>query len=324
MLIFLLLGCISGSTVCPLYRCSPSYLFLTPDTCIFFDSSRFTPAYNIQPCKDPSLPYCLYVENQNSTCVESPSNVDKKYPGEKCKQSSDCLSSICSSQTCEGKPEHSSCSSTSQCNPGLYCKSTSCSKQKPEGSSCSSDEECISNYACHYSICTKNWSIETNQNIQICSNNGENFLCVTGKCEGSKCSDIKKNLNSPSLCRKDKDCPSKCDCGINKNANMFCRLEAGDEPYAEYLALLKELSDSGSMQLCNAQRQFTFECAADRWDLSKALRIKYLKYYIHNYAKIVEFDECSHQLFIPEYTTEELITFDSSQVLIIFTIFIIT
>ena len=308
MLLFVLFQTIYSKSTCPLFTCSPSHLYLTKSTCIYYDPSRFTAAYYIQPCEDPSLPHCPFVPNQNSTCSASPKTTTLKYPGEKCKQSSECLSKLCLDQTCEGKSSKKSCSSTSDCNPGLYCKASRCTEQKPLGSSCSSDLECESNTACHFSICTKYLSLDTGQSIKECNEYGENFLCATGKCEESKCSAAKKNKRPLKLCSSDEDCPSVCECGINKNANSFCRMEAGDQPYDKYLELVKEMVGSGRMVLCNAERQFSFECGADRWDLGKALKIKELGYYVHNHAKLVEFDECAKQIFIPDYIIEEVIT----------------
>lgn len=322
MLFLILFQTISSKSTCPLFTCSPSYLYLAQSTCIYYDPSRFTPAYFIQPCQDPSLPHCSFTPNQNSTCTASPKTSTLKYPGEKCKQSSDCQSNQCSNQACKGKSLQKPCSSTSDCNPGLYCKTSKCTEQKPLGSSCSLDIECESNTACHLSICTKYLSLDAGQSIKECNEYGENFLCATGKCEENKCSAVKKNEKILKLCSSDKDCPSVCECGINRNANSFCRMEGGDQPYDEYLALVKEMIGSGRMELCNAERQFSFECAADRWDLGKALRMKEIGYYVHNHAKIVEFDDCAREIFIPDYFIDELITIDFSTNIFIISTFL--
>jgi hypothetical protein len=130
---------------------------------------------------------------------------------------------------------------------------------------------------------------------------------------------VKKNKSLPEICLKDEDCPSVCECGKNRNANRFCRLEAGDAAYSEYLSLNQEFLASGRNILCNSEIKTRFECAADWWDLGKALRMKELSYFVHNYAVIVEFDECVHDLFIPDYPIEELMMLNHA-ILITFTL----
>lgn len=306
MYILLILTLCLSKNSCPLFTCSPDHLYILPSTCVYFDNSRYTPAYYIQPCQDPSLPYCEFNLNQNSSCTASPSTSNLgKYPGEKCKSDSDCISRSCLSQICEGKAANSKCKTNSDCNPGLFCSSLICTELKEVGASCKSSFECDSSAGCLKGKCVKYWTAATGTAIEDCNSYGESFFCETGKCEKSKCTSLKKNLSTPSQCQNDTDCPSVCECGRNQNANRYCRLEGGDPIYSTYLSLYQDFMQSGRNSLCNTDRRTSLDCAADRWDLGKSLELQELDYYIHHYSSIIEYDECTLSLFIPEYSVPE-------------------
>ena len=306
MYILLILTLCLSKNSCPLFTCSPEHLYLLPSTCVFFDNSRYTPAYYIQPCQDPSLPYCSFNLNQNSSCTASPlSSYTGKFPGEKCKSDSDCISRSCLSQICEGKAINSKCKANSECSPGLFCSSQTCTLLKDTGASCKSTFECETSAGCLKGKCVKYWTASTGTSIDDCNEYGESFFCESGKCENNKCTSTKKNLSMPSLCTADTDCPSVCECGRNLNANRYCRLEGGDSVYSTYLSLVKEFTQSQKNSLCNTERRTSADCAADRWDLGKAIEMKELEYYVHHYSSIVEHDDCTLELFVPDYSLPE-------------------
>ena len=144
--------------------------------------------------------------------------------------------------------------------------------------------------------------------------NGESFLCQSGKCENGLCLPVLTNPYLPILCQEDSDCEvdgfvSTCLCGTNPNGNMFCPLRGGDEPYKQYFELNKEWTLSNAKGYCNTNRRHSFDCAADRWDRGKANQIMNFSYFVQNYVSIVEYDHCSKELFIPEYSPTAFTSF---------------
>ncbi|OMJ92682.1 hypothetical protein SteCoe_4562 [Stentor coeruleus] len=298
------------------------------ETCVFYDNSHYTPYYYIQECSDINNPYCDFKTEQNSTCTKTPAvSPTYKYPGEKCLKDSDCLSYNCNNQRCLGQQQSESCDINLDCEPGLYCKSLKCTPLITlSTSSCSSDYECNYGTGC-LTTCIPYWSLSSGSATK-CDENNESFLCSSGKCYNGKCVTSTKSDFLPKICIKDLDCSSKnieneCECGRNPNGNKFCKLKSEDWPYSGYFEIMKEWTMSDFQYKCNTERRFSIECAADRWNRGKAEKLQSYIYYIRNYAKIVEFDTCSHSIFIPDYILESNLEFSSANVLFLYTLSIL-
>lgn len=324
----MILSAANGLSDCPAYMCKRDDHYFLDETCVFYDDSRFTPFYYIQECSDPNNPFCDFQTGKNSTCTKTSSMpTTYKYPGEKCLKDSDCLSYNCNNQRCYGKQQSESCNINLDCEPGLYCKSLKCTPLIT-----SNTTPCFSDYDCNYgtgclTTCVPYWSLSSGSTTK-CDENNESFLCKSGKCYEDKCLSNKTSDVLPKVCTKDIDCSSinienECECGRNFNGNRFCKLKSGDWPYSEYLEIMKEWTMSPFQYECNTERRFSIICAADRWNRGKAEKIQSYSYYIRNYAKIVEFDICSHNIFIPDYILEENLEFSSAKVLFLYTISLI-
>lgn len=83
----------------------------------------------LQPC--PSGTYCPIASNLTNktiSCIPDVST-NKILPGESCSTNQDCYSVNCVSGFCKGANIDESCSNHSDCEPGLFCNQSHCSKQ---------------------------------------------------------------------------------------------------------------------------------------------------------------------------------------------------
>ena len=93
---------------------------------------------------------------QTGTCVplERP-----LLPGLFCTDNTQCQSGKCKNNTCIGKNLDEECSSSDECNPGMYCN-TKCTPLLKKGEKCNNhDSECETDSGCLNGICTEYFTL---------------------------------------------------------------------------------------------------------------------------------------------------------------------
>ena len=259
-------------------------------TCIAY--TQGTNSFAINPCDSQSnYPYCDYTKAENSkwrniTCGPTPI-VIVRYPGESCKVNTDCLSESCTNFICDGTAQGGACSSSSECDIGLYCvskdfKFTCQPLIQAYNFGCGSDYDCVQYSGCQYTssgppgTCIPYFSLAIGQ-VTPC-NNGVSLLCSTGACYGSGFTGTCALAPTSSLplgtsCNYNGQCNGKnaqrqtfagtCTCGYNNQGLSYCNPFLGDAPGIAYLKEMKKYYKAGgAVNSCQTTRRFSPDCYA--------------------------------------------------------------
>ena len=314
-LIILIVSASSFNSTCSSYTCKlPTDYFLL-NTCIYYKNSSIIPTYYAAPCYDLNNNYCPPSIKSNSTCTSAPVVQYLRYPGEKCYSVSDCGSYAinCIDQTCTGRLNGEICTGHEYCSPGLRCNSTCIPQLNTGETGCLTDYDCNNYCGCDISLasqsgaCIKYWSLKNGDSVKSCINN-TNFLCASSTCNGNQCVAGPISSVYPKKCYTNEDCSSNtanifgtCTCGKNRNANSYCTLFNGDQPYQNYFAILQQWHSSVFVSMCNTIRRFSYICAGDRWDRKQSYYMNYYLYYSNQFPEIIEFDSCIGDVYLSEY-----------------------
>lgn len=301
---------------CQAYTCKLPIDYFVNDTCVMYRNTTIVPTYYIRTCTDQKYSFCPPSEKSNSTCTELPFVTNYKYPGEKCHYNQECDPHLygCEDETCQGKSLGGLCDEHSDCNPGLRCFEGICNKQIDIGiTGCKTDYDCVNNAGCDNSnsategTCIKYWSLTDNSFISSCENYS-NFLCKSSTCRENSCVPAFKSSKIPKKCSTDVDCissdtvaTSTCTCGKNQNANKYCALFYGDDPYLKYLELLQIWVNSLYVFQCNTERRFSYICAGDRWDRKKSYYMNYYLYFSQEFPSVIEYNDCVAQVYLSDF-----------------------
>ena len=176
----------------------------------------------------------------------------------------------CINSTCAGMAEGEGCRNISDCNPGMFCNSSSqCQIYKKEGDTCLYNSECGRKGICYYSkikqkngVCRQMFSVADGDKIgtdfeyEYKKGNGTkyllkdmNMLCSSqyadeyGNCKSNE--ELPISLRKGKRCISDFQCPTtmpnrfgKCKCGFNRDKVSFCDLVEGDD---EWLTVRKSV-----------------------------------------------------------------------------------
>ena len=265
--LFLLPFSLVFGTDCPSYTCTGTAPTL--GTCSSFSSASGQSAYQITPCVFGLE--CPLAPGLSSSCA-SISNT--RYPGEFCASATDCMSSQCSSGKCQGSPQSAACTSSSQCNPGLYCSSASsqCTPQILEGIACSSDEECENTSLCDQGVCIRMFTGDTGEPTAYIMPVGLAPSCKSGFATASA-SSFACAATAPvsasagvTACTADSECVAEdatssktCLCGYD--AQGRCPLFEGD---AQVVAMISGFSAVAALSnnTCHTKNRFGYACFA--------------------------------------------------------------
>ncbi|OMJ75904.1 hypothetical protein SteCoe_24844 [Stentor coeruleus] len=277
---------------CKAYGCASPTQSWTGNTCVTFNEG--SNIYNLNPCDSLSeTNYChLEIAQANKwsnvTCTVSPID-PPNYPGESCTNNTDCISNICVSGVCKGTAQGGSCTSSSQCNVGLYCISQNYmfTCQPLIGVNeygCTSDYDCINTAGCLFNvtgepgICTYYYSLAIGTPIICNSASGLNEFCQTGTCYSTgysqygNCTEAPVSKNPLGVpCTTNSQCTgtnsynlpfqSTCTCGYNPNGNSYCQPFLGDPPGIAFMTFIKTfLGKSGPINLCQTTRRYSKDC----------------------------------------------------------------
>lgn len=274
MLFVILLGNTVSSSTCSPYLCAPADYNMPSGYC----ATSYNHSFFLKPCSGSEV--C----NLNTGLCEDPA-VDPgsiNYPGEPCGQNSDCSTSKCVSSTCTGTASGGYCAENEDCNPGLRCFESVCTKQiDVTQTGCVDDYDCINTAGCNFQgnslegTCLNYFSVDIGQVVSDCSG-GVSNLCKTSECTLTNkfqtsgiCKMSTTSVNTtPVQCRSYLDCvgtdnkysyTSDCDCGYNANGTSYCKLFSGDLNAQIYYNTWKNALVA-SIGACNTVRRFSDEC----------------------------------------------------------------
>ena len=264
-----LLSLTSGLT-CPKYECASS----TPTSlqCIKYESSSGSNVYKLTPCQLGLT--CPYTEGSSTSCKEYPAFT--RYPGDYCSVDIDCMSNNCLGTTCQGlnKNSQANCTTTADCEPGLYCEHTSnkCEEVKEEDdddNDCSRDDECNNDNLCDLGSCTQMFSLDNDEQTNITWGYLAP-LCKSGYAVKDKtswnCTAAPQSVtpNKVQECPASGECTSKegnitrpCQCGYD--GKSYCPLFEGDSQVVSMISSWQALFKSSNYK-CNGLNRWSYAC----------------------------------------------------------------
>lgn len=273
-------------------------------------------------------------------CTEGKNTTSIAYPGEACKDPSDCSTNQCDGNKCTGVKEGGSCL-TAGCDYGLQCDAASfftCKKQiAAGGTGCESDLACVNNAGCNNTLttltgtCVDYFTVHSG-GIVACDQldgYGVNYMCSTGAAqvhnatEGTcMCIDAPKSINNPPFkCSSSQEClgdsdststiyQSKCSCGFNKNGEKYCEPFLGDKEGTTYLSELSQLYSVQQTALftstCPSDQRHTTECLQRLApkvfkDANSATDALYYKLNFENFTAVQDNEKCIQDSFTHFY-----------------------
>lgn len=306
----LLLAFAAGQS-CPIYTCAQR-----TDYCIYYPPGTNT--VQVSNCTTPGT-YCpMPPSGANVTCTTRTNNTLPKYPGEKCKSSTECLSNNCYKGYCKGAQPGEYCliSSTylrnGACDPGLYCDLTQvpaiCVPLKEDYEPCTSDNQCQYGTGCYMcdtcttGICLEYGKLDSGTELYggNCQNSYSKY-CEDGQCfkfsNGTAiCIDDVENRNSlNSMCTTNIACQSTfsveaqryitgtCQCTWNSVGTKYCSTFPGEGYFEKFLEFFDDWDDSENAEKCNIDIAYTDKCIKSHGS-TKDLT----KYYLYTYMYMYE------------------------------------
>jgi len=324
---------------CDLYTCDDPDIVVEAGTCAYLypdESTWYLSAcdagYECGPTNVPS----------NFTCQrQSPVVIEPAYPGEPCNYDSDCQYSVkykygCVKGVCTGQLQGGLCVDSSECEPGLYCYSASCTQLSAAKQSCTQDTDCVQTCGCDIlpnalkGTCIPYFSLQANSTISACpgpvppyttilslpTGNNVNYLCESGSCITSEDTQVSTCVNPltsataiPVNCtNNDGVClagnalgvAGKCaGCGMNPTGSSFCPLFSGDGVFPDFVAQTASWFSSKYPQTCNTHRRL--DCMATVWSLSSYQKWLYYSLATWYYPKLATADDCTVQVLLPDF-----------------------
>ena len=180
-------------------------------------AGMYCPSYTSVSSYNQSLDFLDTYCEQNpyqepvDLCTD-PSYFESQSVGEECCIDQNCASSKCSNLKCEGLSSGTSCSNSSACSPGLYCKNGLCSKALPGASQCEDDQECEIGYGCNNGFCTKLWSVKFTKSAS------DPKFCESNYAFGEHCDMIQIKLNRNKDLKEAFKCKLEDTCSYNSAA----------------------------------------------------------------------------------------------------------
>lgn len=295
---------IVSSQSCYPYQCAPSDYNMPSTYCAqLYNYTLFF----LKPC--PNSQTCDLTTGQ---CEAIPTTSQSlNYPGEPCAKNSDCSSKNCTLDKCIGAAFGAFCTQHENCNPGLRCSESVCTKQiDVTGFGCINDYDCINSASCNTTgstvagTCIEYFSVPIGLPVSDCSG-GVSYMCKSSECSKTFqfgtigiCKTSTTSIhNTPYVCSSDYNCmgtdgvyqyTSDCVCGFNSNGTSYCTLFNGDLQGQVYYTTWQQALVQ-SISVCNTARRFTNQCLLLTNYYSKVLTATWNFYY---YPQMQNNDAC--------------------------------
>lgn len=228
---------------CPIYNCELN--FANKESCYRQSYINGNISLQLHSCLDNKV--CDIQQSssdaEQGTCAKAYS-APISYPGEYCRNSSECYSTQCVNSTCVGLSKDSACVSDADCAAGLYCLSATCQPALKEGEACDATHRCMSNLVCDSGSCVL---IGSRKVGTIASMPGacETMYVFNGKCAAGPTLKTSVGLtNSPEdgqcvyAFSEGKTITKEPTCGMTSKGKTFCNPGIGDVKIANVLSLL--------------------------------------------------------------------------------------
>jgi hypothetical protein len=169
----------------------------------------------------------------------------RRFPGEKCEKSDDCIKTedgtgTCDekAKTCTGIAEGKECKSTAGCVVGFYCDAEShkCAAQKAKDGKCKLSEECVNELLCSAGTCSlAPFSLDVGKELEADDQIFNDFKCKFNYTHKGKCASLNQDAagdkdgfvecNYGDVCKYkagDDEVTGACDCGYNADGKGYC------------------------------------------------------------------------------------------------------
>lgn len=312
-----LLSVSADDLTCSKYRCKNDDEDFVGNTCIFFDVEN--DVHILEACDDDYI--CTPVTGTNSTCFKEPTvSVPSKYPGEDCDDDEDCVYDLCVDDQCAGIEEGDVCTSTLECDPGLYCDTITllCTELKDNDVPCLNDFECGMHSYCQLQadgkVCAAYFTVTNGVEIEKCdviAAECETLYCYEDEDTSPKCFEAVKSKNdTPNACVLDIDCLSsystrllysECTCGFNENGDSYCGLFGGDSAYQKLINYYKAWLSGDDIKKCNSARRESNLCMKDMMDKEDYWDLTYYYLYVTQYSQTRNNDDCVKDIYNQGY-----------------------
>jgi hypothetical protein len=309
---FLLLLPLCSSQACPSYACAKQG-DLSSGVCIGDVSGLFL----VSSCTDLRESYCPPIFTLlNTTCTTPPIITNFAYPGEKCKQASDCKFGHCVNNFCFGQEYLSSCQVHGECNPGLRCDPgllRCLNLFGPSDQGCASDYDCQPGMGCDLGFCRPYYSVADYNFVENCTDSTSD-ICRSGQCAYGMCiPGLHSQGTLPVQCGQNSDCRSvdledegmvfysSCACGYNEKGYAYCYLFMGDRPNVEFIRVRNEWLKANVSWNCNTVRRWEGNCMISHYKTAFAYRYLYYMYNAQQYPLLAGAQDCVTQIVFPSY-----------------------
>jgi len=219
---------------CPYYMCTDK--FESKEVCAIANYTGRRVNISLRECGKDSVCDILPSNLKETTC--SPYYVRTKfYPGEYCRNDTECYSGVCQNNKCEGRELNEECTKDLECNPGLYCliEQGRCVEAIKANSPYKENEKCAANLVKNETHCIKIGSIKNNKPSNVHSA-CRSLFADEGIClEGPTLDERHKNKIDVIRCYYDYEVNGTAKkifmdpvCGMGKEAGGYCNPGIGD------------------------------------------------------------------------------------------------
>jgi hypothetical protein len=324
--VFLLLAflavCFAYAPVCPAVACTTS----SSATCFTYSLLGTSATATANAC--PSGYSCPVMSlnsgnaNTSYTCTLNTYTAAFLVAGSPCNATFLCANTCGSDGYCVGLGKGAACTSTPQCDIGLFCNSGACSSLLPNGAKCTDKFSCDYGSECLNNTCTALFSLPNYTSLGNSANAG---FCISGAVYNMGTVALPDYMCIPALesssavptkCSQDSDCVSKaityngkpitlqgtCGCGFGLTPQVYCSTFPGDTYPTKVLGLIKSWVVSNALRnYCGIQAMYGGYCMLRNWGKKNYYSFLYYDWMKENQFKITNVNACLKTALLMDY-----------------------
>ena len=231
-LIFLCLIIYSfGSPIpkCLSYSCDGK--FSNANGCLKYSIINETSKVFLRKCSDNKICDSRNTDENNEALCSPYYELARKYPGEYCKNNTECYSYKCVNNICAGNPNNSYCNNDAYCDKGLYCLDYEC--VPTSNTDCNDKKKCSVNLVCDDGKCIKIGSKDIKKRATVPSACSTFYLSEEGIC--AKGPNLVTKGPNPIKCKYSDKSENDPICGMNSKGDTYCNNGAGDIDFTDVI-----------------------------------------------------------------------------------------